>query len=559
MRGVLRPLRRQVVRLTVRLLPPTLVGYAWRNPLFERDWYLERNPDVQRAGMDPERHYRRHGAREGRDPNRLFSTTWYQRHYPDVTGRRINPLDHFWLFGGAERRDPSPVFVTEWYLRKNIDVVRSGMNPLEHYMRHGQREGRSATPLDDNASKATAALAATAFVPVGGNAMSPHRPPRLGLSIPKGKPVVLIIDDKYPRASYDAGSVQTANQIKVLVKLGYHVIFIPTWDDDDHAAKQETQALGAHTVDRDRSVRDIVGALAGEIQVALLSRVDCGGSFLEAVQASSPDAKVIFYPHDLHWLRRQREAATTNDRHGMFVAMATREREVYLTRLADATIVFSQHERDLLGKVAPGARVFWTPLIHDVVPVKESFDAREGIGFVGGYMHPPNLDAVTWFLDFCWPLIRHHLPNIKFYAIGPHMPPELMNRKDEHYVALGHVPDLSTQFARLRLTVAPLRYGAGAKGKVVSSLAHGVPCVATSVATEGMALSPNEIVTADEPTDFVNAVVALYRDESRWSSFSHAGLAFVDRVHSTAAAEQTTASIFSELGVPVPSSGSTAT
>lgn len=110
--------------------------------MFDAGWYLEAYPDVAARKVDPLEHYIRHGAREGRDPNRLFSSSWYLASNPDVTASGLNPLVHFILRGAKEGRSPGPLFDTKWYLDANPDVAAAGVNPLLHFLRHGAREGR---------------------------------------------------------------------------------------------------------------------------------------------------------------------------------------------------------------------------------------------------------------------------------------------------------------------------------------------------------------------------------------------------------------------------------
>ncbi|MEJ0095245.1 MAG: rhamnan synthesis F family protein [Methylocella sp.] len=120
-----------------------------RNPLFDREWYIRKYPDVERGELDPYEHYLQHGAAEGRNPNPLFDTNWYLRQYSDVKESGINPLLHFFLHGAAEGRDPNPLFDTTWYLERNPDVAASGTNALFHYVRYGSKEGRDPHPLFD--------------------------------------------------------------------------------------------------------------------------------------------------------------------------------------------------------------------------------------------------------------------------------------------------------------------------------------------------------------------------------------------------------------------------
>jgi hypothetical protein len=116
------------------------------NPLFDREWYLTRYPDVRSGRLPAYRHYQRHGVAEGRDPNALFDSDWYLERNPDVRASGMNPLDHYLLFGAAEGRDPGLGFHTDWYLRQNPDVAAAGINPLQHFLRYGVVEGRTPTP-----------------------------------------------------------------------------------------------------------------------------------------------------------------------------------------------------------------------------------------------------------------------------------------------------------------------------------------------------------------------------------------------------------------------------
>jgi glycosyltransferase involved in cell wall biosynthesis len=118
--------------------------------LFDREWYLQRNPDVAVSGVDPLTHYIRKGAAEGRDPHPLFDSDWYLQRNPDVAASGVNPLTHYIKKGAAEGRDPHPLFDSDWYLRRNPDVAAAGMNPLRHYIGWGAAEGRDPNPHFDS-------------------------------------------------------------------------------------------------------------------------------------------------------------------------------------------------------------------------------------------------------------------------------------------------------------------------------------------------------------------------------------------------------------------------
>ena len=138
---LIRPLSRTIRGLSLVL---TLQVPRGRDApaLFDRDWYLEQNPDVRVAGGDPYDHYRKHNVEQGRNPNPYFDVKWYIEHNPDVTATGMDPLDHYSRYGWLEGRDPGPLFDTYWYLWSNPDVAASGQNPLLHYLRWGRQEGR---------------------------------------------------------------------------------------------------------------------------------------------------------------------------------------------------------------------------------------------------------------------------------------------------------------------------------------------------------------------------------------------------------------------------------
>ena len=130
----------------------------------------------------------------------------------------------------------------------------------------------------------------------------------------------------------------------------------------------------------------------------------------------------------------------------------------------------------------------------------QPFAKRRDLVFVGGFRHPPNVDAVQWFVDEVFPLVRARLPDVRFHCIGSDVPEAVaaLSRRDGVLVH-GHVPDIAPYMDGARIGLAPLRYGAGVKGKVNLSMAHGQPVVATSCAVEGMHLRDGvDVLVADD-------------------------------------------------------------
>jgi hypothetical protein len=358
---------------------------------------------------------------------------------------------------------------------------------------------------------------------------------------------LLVIDGHYPSPDRDSGSVSMTNFLRVALRLGFRISYTSAWSFAETGPyRAQLEALGIHTVapPQHESIAAFLQANGSRFAACFLSRHNAGGDYLSLVRMCCPQAKIIFNPVDLHHLREARAATLTEDADAMLAATVTRDHELALIANADATVVVSEEEQ-----VLPETRVRLIPLLHDSAGKRNGFGARADIGFIGSFQHAPNGDAVRHFLKDIWPPIRAKLPGVHFRVVGSDMPEDFAARK-EGVVAVGHVVDLDVEFERIRLTVAPLRFGAGAKGKIVTSLAHGVPCVVSPIAAEGMAFVDGEhVLVGSDPVAFADRVVELYQDEARWNALSNAGLDLVRRKHSLERGEQHVRELMTEIGV----------
>jgi glycosyltransferase involved in cell wall biosynthesis len=222
----------------------------------------------------------------------------------------------------------------------------------------------------------------------------------------------------------------------------------------------------------------------------------------------APRARVIFDTVDLHYLREQRAAELARDPELLRLASETKAKELRLVRGSDVTLVVSPVEQNLLRREAPAARDRGALERARGDPEGRGFEARKDLMFVGGFQHPPNVDAVRWFATAVWPLIAKALPEVHCHVIGSRVPAEIAALADKRLLVHGFVADLAPCLDGCRISVAPLRYGAGVKGKVNQAMAHGLPVVATSIAVEGMQLVPGaDVLVADDPGRFAEAVI----------------------------------------------------
>jgi glycosyltransferase involved in cell wall biosynthesis len=227
-------------------------------------------------------------------------------------------------------------------------------------------------------------------------------------------------------------------------------------------------------------------------------------------------------------------------------AQRTRALELDVIARSDLSLVVSGVEQALLAADAPDARVEVLSNLHHVAGPGAAFAQRKDLVFVGGFRHPPNVDAVRWFVEAVFPQVRAQLPGVRFHCIGSDLVADIQAlATHEGVVVHGHVPDIAPYMDGCRIALAPLRYGAGVKGKVNLSMAHGQPVVATSCAVEGMHLRDgHDVLVADDADAFAAAVVRLYRDEALWMELSRHGLDNITRHFSLDAARDTVRRIF---------------
>jgi glycosyltransferase involved in cell wall biosynthesis len=336
-----------------------------------------------------------------------------------------------------------------------------------------------------------------------------------------GQRRILVVDRMVP-GDDDAGSVRMWALLRILVDLGYRVTFIADEASPDPDLSR-LRALAIEVVHR-RSGFELVRQHAHRFDLVVLSRAPLAEKYLPLLAGADPGPRVVFDTVDLHHLREQRLAELESDRALASAARRRRDRELALMRACDGVWVTSTHEAALLGGERALPRVDIVPLIQSVRDEVPAFAARRDLLFIGAFHHEPNEDAVLYFVDSVLPLIRTALPGVRVIVVGSHTPPSIRRLASGDVVVRGFVRDLEPVVDSCRLSVAPLRFGAGVKGKIAQSLGWGLPAVATPVAAEGMNLVDGaHILIASDAAAFARETVRLYTDEALWTRLSHAG------------------------------------
>lgn len=275
-----------------------------------------------------------------------------------------------------------------------------------------------------------------------------------------------------------------------------------------------------------------------------LSRPHIAQKYLPVLRRCTT-AKLLYCGHDLHCLREERHYQVEGKRIYLRAANKWEACEESILRQVDVGYFFSPVEVEEAQRRFPGVKVRTIPLYlfnEDEgyrVPPHGDKD-RVGLMFVGGFMHQPNIDAVCWFVNDIMPKIVAQVPEITFFIVGSNPTTEIKNLSGKHVIVTGRVSEenLLQRYRSVRVVVAPLRYGAGIKGKIVESLSHGVATVTTSIGAEGIGDAEKALLIADGEAEFAAAVIKAYTDKDIWQQLT-TGATEIIRKHFSAEAART--------------------
>jgi GT2 family glycosyltransferase len=367
------------------------------------------------------------------------------------------------------------------------------------------------------------------------HALATHRGSgvRMDLEKDRGRRAhILIVEAYLPVPDKDAGSLRILAVMRLLVRAGCKVTFVAQNLQFLEGYGERLQQSGIEVLHFPYvwSLAQVLAQRGADFDVVWASRHPIAELLAAAVRRYAPRALFVFDTVDLHFVREAREAEITQSADLASCAALTRQKELDLVRTADVTVVVSEAEREILTEAVPQAVVQVLSTIHEPDERRTGFVERCDIFFVGGFNHPPNVDAVSWYASAVWPLVRARLPEVRTFLIGSNMPRRVTALAGNGIEPLGHVPNLEPYLDGCRLSIAPLRFGAGIKGKINTAHARGVPVVATTIAVEGMHLEHGrDVLVADTAQQFADAIVRLYSDASLWISISDAALVNVQR------------------------------
>lgn len=359
---------------------------------------------------------------------------------------------------------------------------------------------------------------------------------------------ILVIDRFVPTYDKDSGSLRMFSLLRILCDLGYRVTFLP----DDLQAKQpylsDLQQMGIEVLSGNLDVENYLRNTGSMFAYVIISRPEQTFKYIPLIRAYALNSVIGYDTVDLHWLRFERAAAINGNKDMREKAKYYKSMELFNASCSDIVFTVTNDEKEFLIKEIPEANVAVIPNIHSIFKEVKPFRDRKDIMFIGSFLHHPNEDAVLFFVKEVFPLLRKKIPDMRFFVVGSDPMESILKLDSESIKVTGYVKDVTPYFRNCRVFVAPLRYGAGMKGKIGQSMAYGLPVVTTAIGAEGIGLVQNETaLIAEQPEEFADAVLRLYTDEQLWNKISSKSIEHIERNYSREVVSKAISEILNSL------------
>jgi GT2 family glycosyltransferase/glycosyltransferase involved in cell wall biosynthesis len=348
------------------------------------------------------------------------------------------------------------------------------------------------------------------------------------------KPCVLVVDHYVLQPDRDAGSRSTLSIITGLQSLGFRVKFWPDnlWYDPDYT--QHLQQLGIEVVYGSEHIgrfKQWLQSAEGGVTHVFLNRPHIAANYVDILK-EFPQIKTVFYGHDLHFERLQREYDLKPDASLKKEIDHYYQLETGIWRKVDIVLYPSEEEAITVRRIAPDVNAAAvSPYVYSDLDryCERNPVAGNKIVFVAGFGHPPNTDAAIWFVNEIFPLIKQQRPNAVLNLVGSRPTEQVLALQSESIHVTGYVTDeqLVEHYASARVAVVPLRFGAGVKNKVVEAMAYGVPLITTEIGAQGLSGVQDIIPITSDPQAFANHVLEIIGNDEKWGNYSRAGNRYV--------------------------------
>ena len=355
---------------------------------------------------------------------------------------------------------------------------------------------------------------------------------------------ILFIGLVWPEPASSAAGSRIIKLIDLFLSKGWEVTFSSAAAKSEFSADLISKGVNEISIElNSSSFDDFIGELKPD--VVLFDRFMIEEQYGWRVAENCPNAIRILDTEDLHFLRNARHLVIKENRKlkESDLKNDAAKREIASILRCDLSLIISIYEMKLLEESfkIDSSIIHYLPFSFSPITKKnteswKSFDERVDFVSIGNFLHPPNADIVKQLKTIIWPLIRKQLPDANLNIYGSYISQQYMEMHDEKtgFMVHGRAKNALEVLGNARVCLAPIRFGAGLKGKLAEAMLVGTPSVTTSVGAEAMhdSLDWNGFI-ADEPEQFAAAAVQLYSERANWEKAQENGITIINQLFST--------------------------
>lgn len=338
---------------------------------------------------------------------------------------------------------------------------------------------------------------------------------------------ILIIGLVWPEPNSSAAGTRMIQLIKLFLSNGYEVVFASAASKSDFSFNLQDIGVVEHPIKlNDESFNTFVQKI--DPKIVLFDRFMVEEQYGWRVQQYCPNAMRILDTEDLHCLRQARQQAIKNKQSlntaNLFTDLA--KREIASILRCDLSLIISEVEMEILQTTFQinASLIYYLPFMEEEIDTNKikswkSYEEREGFVFIGNFLHEPNWNTVQVLKTEIWPILRKKIPGVTLHIYGAYPTQKVLqlNNKTENFIIHGRANNAREAISNHKVLLAPIKFGAGVKGKFIDAMQVGTPSVTTTIGAEAMKgdLKWNGIIE-DNMDIFIQQAVKLYQDKSCW-------------------------------------------
>jgi len=348
---------------------------------------------------------------------------------------------------------------------------------------------------------------------------------------------IFIVGSVWPEPQSSAAGWRMMQLINGFKNEGYEIFFASAANDSLNSIDFEKESIVKINIELNNSSFD---KIVKEINptIVMFDRYITEEQYGWRVTENCPQALKILDTEDLHFLRKAREHAVKNSSELNLYTDVTK-REIASILRCDVSLIISEYEFKLLNNSfnISADLLHYLPFLENeidnkIIELLPKYSERSNFISIGNFLHNPNKDSIEFLKNEIWPLIRKKLPDAELHVFGAYAMESIlaMNNKNEGFIIKSKADDADFEMKNARVCLAPLRFGAGLKGKLITAMQNGTPNVTTSIGAEGM-IENNEWCgfLVNNVTEIANAAIELYNNENTWIGAQQKGFTIINK------------------------------